>query len=69
MKVEQVSVRRVMKEIPERAASLHMRSVILWTNGNCMVFDDQGQQMPEYQGRFEVVAPRINVICRKSFRV
>jgi hypothetical protein len=56
-----------MIEIPEQAASLHMSSVILWTNGNCMVFDDQGQQMPEYQGMFEVVAPRINAVFRGAW--
>jgi hypothetical protein len=46
--------------LPEVAASLHMREVILWTNGNVMVFDDAGQQMPEYQGPFPVKAPLIN---------
>lgn len=56
-----------MREIPEQAASLHMHSVILWTNGMCMVFDDQGQQMPEYQGYFEAVAPRINAVFRGSW--
>ncbi len=49
-------------EIPEQAASLHMREVILWTNGNCMVFDDKGQQMCEFQGIFENAAPRINAV-------
>lgn len=26
-------------------------SVILWSNGNLMVFGDDGEQMPEWQGR------------------
>ena len=46
--------------LPEVAASLHMHEVILWTNGNVMVFDDDGQQMTEYQGPFPVKAPLIN---------
>jgi len=51
-------------EIPEHAASLHMHHVILWTNGICMVFSDNGEQMPYYQGMFEVRAQRINnVFC------
>lgn len=25
--------------------------VILWANGMVMAFDDEGQQMPEFQGR------------------
>jgi hypothetical protein len=50
--------------LPERAASLSMTSVILWTNGTVMVFDEQGQQMPYYQGVFEGVAHKINnVFC------
>ncbi len=51
-----------MTLLPERAATLHIESVILWTNGNCMVFDHQGQQMPELQGPFETVARRINAV-------
>lgn len=50
------------QELPERAASLHMKTVILWTNGNVMVFNDQGEQMPEYQGQFEHVARHINSV-------
>lgn len=53
-----------MNLLPERAASLHITSVILWTNGMVMVFDEQGQQMPELQGVFEVVASRINAVFR-----
>jgi len=56
-----------MIEIPEQAASLHMSSVILWTNGIVMVFDDRGQQMPAYQGYFEAVAPRINAVFRGAW--
>lgn len=53
-----------MIELPEYAASLHMQHVILWTNGMVMVFDRYGEQMPEYQGRFEHVQQRINnVFC------
>jgi hypothetical protein len=34
-------------------------SVILWTNGMLTVFDERGQQLPEYAGRFEEVWQRI----------
>jgi hypothetical protein len=34
-------------------------SVILWTNGMVTVFDERGQQVPEYAGRFEEVWQRI----------
>lgn len=57
----------MMIELPERAASLHISSVILWTNGIVMVFDHDGQQMPAFQGYFERVAPRINAIFRGSW--
>lgn len=30
-------------------------NVILWQNGMVMVFDEQGQQISEYQGRHENV--------------
>lgn len=53
--------------IPEQAASLHIHSVILWTNGMVMSFDHQGQQMPEYQGPFERVATRINAVFSGSW--
>lgn len=56
-----------MIELPERAASLHITTVILWRNGNVMVFDDAGQQMPEFQGEFERVAPLINAVFRGSW--
>jgi hypothetical protein len=36
-------------------------SVILWTNGMVTVFDERGQQLPEYAGRFEEVWQRIYV--------
>lgn len=51
-----------MKEIPQRAASLHMAEVILWTNGCVSVFDDLGEQMPDYQGRYEVKASLIQSV-------
>ena len=34
-------------------------SVILWTNGMVTVFDERGQQVPEYAGRFEEMWQRI----------
>ena len=34
-------------------------AVILWTNGMVTVFDERGQQVPEYAGRFEEVGQRI----------
>lgn len=53
--------------LPEQAASLHMHSVILWSNGLCMVFDDNGQQMPYYQGYFEGVVHKINNVFRGAW--
>ena len=46
--------------LPEQAASLHIKNVILWSNGLCMVFSDSGEQMPEFQGPYEEVARSIN---------
>jgi hypothetical protein len=34
-------------------------AVILWTNGMVTVFDERGQQVSEYAGRFEEVWQRI----------
>ncbi|SRR6266571_3195266 len=48
--------------LPKRAASLHISSVIMWTNGVCSVFDTNGDPMPELQGMFEKVAPFINAV-------
>lgn len=53
-----------MIEIPERAASLHISEVILWTNGMVMVFDDRGQQMCHYQGSYRNVVHAINAVYR-----
>ncbi len=51
--------------LPEKAASLrHITHVYLWQNGLCMVFDQFGEQMPEYQGRYENVADKINAVYR-----
>lgn len=36
-----------------------MKEVIYWSNGVVMVFDDQGQQMPEYQGKFSECKQKI----------
>ena len=57
-----------MIELPEQAASLHMSMVILWSNSMCMVFSDTGEQMPEFQGRVEVVAPLINAVYRGPWK-
>jgi hypothetical protein len=51
-----------IKLLPQQAASKHMSGVILWSNGQVMVFDDQGQQMPEFQREFEEAAPLINAV-------
>lgn len=40
-------------------AKKHARDVYLWANGNVMVLDTDGNQMPEYQGPYEEVAGRI----------
>ncbi|OLB44099.1 MAG: hypothetical protein AUH05_05125 [Ktedonobacter sp. 13_2_20CM_53_11] len=50
--------------LPQYSASLHMQHVILWSNGMVMVFDDDGEQMTQYQGRFENVQKRINDVFR-----
>jgi hypothetical protein len=57
----------LIQELPERAASLHMHTVILWSNGQVMVFDDRGQQMSQYQGRFEQVVASINAVFRGAW--
>ncbi len=57
-----------MLELPEQAASLHMKMVILWSNGMVAVFNEVGEQMPEYQGLFERVAPRINAVFRGAWK-
>jgi len=44
-----------------------MASVILFTNGMVAVFSDTGEQMPAYQGLFERVARRINVVFRGAW--
>ena len=36
-----------------------IRSVIKAQNGMVIVFDDGGEQVPEYQGQYEAVKPRI----------
>jgi len=36
-----------------------IKSVIKAQNGMALVFDDKGEQIPEYQGRYEQVRPRI----------
>lgn len=37
-----------------------IKTVILWNNGMCMVFGQDGQQLPEYQGPVEEVRDKIN---------
>ena len=37
-------------------------SVYAFGNGMCMVFDQHGQQMPEYQGRTEEMRERIRAV-------
>lgn len=56
-----------MKELPEQAASLHMSTVIVWSNSMIMVFDDQGRQMPAYQGRMREKAPLIAAVFRGAW--
>ena len=48
--------------IPEQAATLHITSVILWRNNFVSVFDNQGQQMTEYQGQYYGVHESIDNI-------
>ena len=57
-----------MIELPEQAASLHMSMVILWTNGMLMVFDEFGEQMPYFQGRYEEKAPLIHAVYRYAWK-
>jgi len=33
--------------------------VIKFGNGNVMVFDEKGEQMPQYQGRYDAVKAKI----------
>jgi len=51
-----------MIELPERALSRHIAEVILWSNGVVMVFDHNGEPVPELQGTFHVVVERINAL-------
>ena len=36
-----------------------IKKAILWTNGMVMVFDEKGEQMPEYQGQYSEVKDKI----------
>ena len=36
-----------------------IKTVIKFPNGMVMVFDNRGEQIPEYQGQYEKVKPRI----------
>ena len=36
-----------------------IKSIIKTPNGMVLVFDDKGEQIPEYQGQYEKVKPRI----------
>lgn len=36
-----------------------INKVYVFTNGMCMVFDKDGEQIPEYQGRWEEVSDSI----------
>lgn len=36
-----------------------IKKVIHWANGMVMVFDENGKQMPEYQGIYEEVKDKI----------
>ena len=40
----------------------YIKSVIIWQNGIVMCFDQDGQQMPEYQGPEEEVIPKIRAV-------
>lgn len=40
----------------------HIEKVIIWQNGLVMVFDQFGEQMPEYQGEEETVIPKIRAV-------
>ena len=42
--------------------------VIKFQNGMVMVFDEQGEQIPEYQGRYEEVRDKIMADAPKSAR-
>lgn len=36
-----------------------IKEVILWQNGMLMVFDENGQQVPEYQGPVDKVGEKL----------
>ncbi len=40
----------------------YITHVIIWQNGMVMVFDQYGEQMPEYQGRQEEMIPKIRAV-------
>lgn len=48
-----------MLELPEIAVSAHIAEVIVWQNDMVMVFDDKGNQMPDYQGPYKQVQRKI----------
>jgi hypothetical protein len=41
-----------------------IKSVTIWQNGLTMVFDQFGEQMPEYQGEAEEMIPLIRSVYR-----
>lgn len=51
-----------MIELPERAASLHVEMVIVWSNGMVVVFDERGEQMPALQGRLAAKRAQIQAV-------
>lgn len=45
--------------IESARGDLRITSVYSFTNGMCMVFDQHGQQMPEFQGYTSEMTPKI----------
>lgn len=43
-----------------------VKDVFIFTNGNTMVMDVNGEQMPDYQGFILDIAPRLIEVCDKD---
>lgn len=43
-----------------------VKHVIIYTNGNTMVFDEKGEQMGDFQGFILDIAPKLLEVCDKD---
>ncbi len=42
-----------------------LKDVIFFTNGNVMVFDEDGEQIPELQGFIMDITPKLISVCNE----